>query len=64
MFFARAGNTCAYTKWEVILDASVPAHHRIAVPAHPALRVGTLNSILRSVAYHKGVSREAILETI
>jgi predicted RNA binding protein YcfA (HicA-like mRNA interferase family) len=48
----------------IILETSAPSHHRIAVPAHHALRVGTLNSILRSVAQHKRATREAILETL
>jgi hypothetical protein len=34
-------------------ETSDPAHHRIAIAAHHALRVGTLNSIVRSVAQHK-----------
>lgn len=36
-------------------------HQRIAVPNHKALRIGTLNGILRAVANHKGVAREEIL---
>ena len=31
------------------------------MPEPPALRVGTLNSILRLVTNHKGVSKEEIL---
>lgn len=48
----------------IILETSDPAHHRIAIPAHHALRVGTLNSIVRSVAQHKGVSRDAIVDSL
>lgn len=48
----------------IILETEYPAHQRIAVPDHDVLRVGTLNSILRAVSVHKGVSREAILETL
>ena len=48
----------------VILDTEIPSHHRIAVPAHAALRIGTLNAILRAVAAHKGVARDAILATL
>ncbi len=29
----------------IILQTEAPAHHRIAVPAHPSLRVGTLNGM-------------------
>jgi predicted RNA binding protein YcfA (HicA-like mRNA interferase family) len=48
----------------IILDTEIPSRHRIAIPAHESLRIGTLNAILRSVAKHKGVSREALLETL
>ena len=46
----------------IVLDTQEPSHHRIAIPAHKSLRIGTLNGILRSVAEHKGVSREVILK--
>lgn len=42
---------------QIILETSEPSPHRIAVPAHRTLRVGTLNSILRAVSRHKGVDR-------
>jgi predicted RNA binding protein YcfA (HicA-like mRNA interferase family) len=45
----------------VVLETDQPLPHRIAVPAHKSLRIGTLNGILRSVAAHKGVRREEIL---
>jgi hypothetical protein len=48
----------------IILETEEPAHHRIAVPDHAFLRVGTFNSILRSVADHKGITREAIIATL
>jgi predicted RNA binding protein YcfA (HicA-like mRNA interferase family) len=48
----------------IILQTEIPRHQRISVPAHKALRVGTLNAILDLVAEHKGVSREALLESI
>lgn len=48
----------------VILETSVPHHQRIAVPAHNRVKVGTLNSILRAVADHKGVSRDDIIRTL
>jgi hypothetical protein len=47
-----------------ILETEQPAHQRIAVPDHRSLRIGTLNSILRAVAAHKNVTRQAILDTI
>jgi predicted RNA binding protein YcfA (HicA-like mRNA interferase family) len=44
----------------IILQTDTPTSHRISVPDHDALRVGTLNAILRAVAKAKGVSREEI----
>ena len=48
----------------MILQTLTPTPHRIAVPEHKALRIGTLNCILRAVALHKGVDRESILKEI
>jgi predicted RNA binding protein YcfA (HicA-like mRNA interferase family) len=48
----------------IVIETEEPAHQRIAVPAHHAIRVGTFNSILRAVATHKGVTREEILSTL
>ncbi len=47
-----------------IVQTQNPIPHRIAVPEHKVLRIGTLNSILRAVASHKGVDREAILREL
>jgi predicted RNA binding protein YcfA (HicA-like mRNA interferase family) len=48
----------------VILETQEPPSHRIAVPKHASLRIGTLNSILAAVARHKGVSKEEVLKGI
>ena len=48
----------------IVLQTQSPASHRIAIPAHRALRVGTSNSILRSVARHKGVDRQEIVDSL
>jgi predicted RNA binding protein YcfA (HicA-like mRNA interferase family) len=48
----------------IVLETGEPAHHRIAVPAHQSLRVGTLNAMMRAVAKHKGVERQTILDTL
>lgn len=45
----------------VILETDSPRHHRLAVPNHNPLRVGTLNAILRTVAAVKGVAKEDVL---
>ena len=48
----------------VILQTEMPGHQRLAVPNHNPLRVGTLNAIVRTVATHKGVDREAVLNSL
>ena len=47
----------------IILQTQQPSPHRIAIPAHSALRIGTLNAILRDIANHKGVDRQEILDS-
>jgi predicted RNA binding protein YcfA (HicA-like mRNA interferase family) len=42
----------------VILQTKEPTPHRIAVPSHNPLRVGTLNAILGSIAAHKNTTKE------
>ena len=46
------------------LQTQEPTPHRVAVPAHKAVRVGTLNGILRDVANHKGADRQEILDSL
>jgi predicted RNA binding protein YcfA (HicA-like mRNA interferase family) len=46
----------------IILQTQQPTLHRIAVPAHNPLRIGTLNAILAAVAAHKNVAKEEILK--
>jgi predicted RNA binding protein YcfA (HicA-like mRNA interferase family) len=48
----------------VILQTESPEHHRLAVPDHKTLRLGTLNSILRAVARVKGIEKEDILQRL
>jgi predicted RNA binding protein YcfA (HicA-like mRNA interferase family) len=48
----------------IILQTQEPTPHRVAVPAHKSVRIGTLNAILRAVANHKGVDRRAILDSL
>jgi len=40
----------------VILATDSPRHHRLAVPDHSPLRIGTLNAILRAVAEVQGLA--------
>jgi predicted RNA binding protein YcfA (HicA-like mRNA interferase family) len=48
----------------IILQTEEPGHQRLAVPDHIALRIGTLNSILRAVSQHKSVDRETLLKSL
>lgn len=38
--------------------------HHITIPRHKPLRVGTLNAILRDIAEHFGMEREALLRAL
>jgi predicted RNA binding protein YcfA (HicA-like mRNA interferase family) len=48
----------------IILETQHPSPQRIAVPAHRYLKIGTLTAILRIVAAHKGISKQAIFNTL
>ena len=48
----------------VILQTETPGHQRLSVPNHNPLRIGTLNSIVRAVATHIGVDRQAVLDSL
>jgi predicted RNA binding protein YcfA (HicA-like mRNA interferase family) len=48
----------------IILQTDSPKHHRLSVPDHDPLRIGTLNAILRSVAEAKGIGRAEILSRV
>jgi predicted RNA binding protein YcfA (HicA-like mRNA interferase family) len=47
----------------IILETNNPSH-RVCIPNHNPIRVGTLNSILNSVARHKNVIKQDILNTL
>jgi predicted RNA binding protein YcfA (HicA-like mRNA interferase family) len=46
----------------VILETDNPRRHRISIPDHHPLRIGTLNAILRAVAAVQNVSKDDILQ--
>jgi hypothetical protein len=47
-----------------VLETKEPGHQRIAIPQHNPLRLGTFASLLRMIARHKGVTRDAIIATL
>ena len=48
----------------IILETEIPSHQRISIPNHNPLRLGTLNSILRAISRHKGVTKADIINTL
>jgi predicted RNA binding protein YcfA (HicA-like mRNA interferase family) len=38
--------------------------HHVTVPNHESLRTGTLNGVLKDVAEHAGVTRDAVVEKL
>ncbi len=48
----------------VILETNTPRKHRISIPDHSVLRIGTLNAILKAVAKAQGVEKESILQRL
>jgi predicted RNA binding protein YcfA (HicA-like mRNA interferase family) len=45
----------------IILETTTPSHHRLSVPSHNPVRIGTLNSILNAVARVKGIEKQMII---
>jgi predicted RNA binding protein YcfA (HicA-like mRNA interferase family) len=43
------------------LTIDLPSQHHVTVPAHDALRIGTLSAILGDVASHLKLDREELL---
>jgi len=48
----------------IVLETDSPSHHRIPIPDHTPLRLGTLNAILRAVARAKGISKNDVLSML
>ena len=48
----------------IIWETEIPSHQRISIPNHNPLRLGTLNSILRAISRHKGVTKADIINTL
>jgi predicted RNA binding protein YcfA (HicA-like mRNA interferase family) len=46
------------------LTTADPAEHHITIPRHDALRIGTLSSILRDVAGHRGMDKDELIELL
>ena len=48
----------------IILQTDTPQSHRISLPDHSPLRIGTFNAILRAVALAKQVEKGAVLRSL
>ena len=46
------------------LTTEVGGQHQITIPDHEALKVGTLNAILRDVSEHLGTTRDELLSLL
>lgn len=46
------------------LTTMAGGEHHVTIPAHNPLRIGTLNGILRDVAEHLAISRDALLSSL
>lgn len=64
--FVVNGATSKSTKsgGHILLQTETPSHHRVSIPDHKPLRLGTFNAILREVATAKQTTREAIIVTL
>lgn len=45
----------------IVLETESPAHHRIAIPDHRNLRIGTLNAIIKAIAAHKDLHKDDVI---
>lgn len=48
----------------IILQTDTPQAHRISIPDHSPLRIGTFNAILRAVAQAKQVTKDDVLRSL
>ena len=46
------------------LTTMLGGEHHITIPKHKALKPGTLNSILKEVAEHIGISKKELIEDL
>lgn len=56
--------TTRQTGSHIRLTTQKNGQHHLTIPAHDPLKIGTLNSILRSVAEHFGLTKDELLEQI
>lgn len=48
----------------VVLETEPPNRHRLSVPDHKALRVGTVSAIVRAVARAQGMGKQQVVSKL
>ncbi len=48
----------------IILQTDAPIPHRVSVPDHSPLRLGTFNAILRAVAQAKQTTKDEVIRSL
>jgi predicted RNA binding protein YcfA (HicA-like mRNA interferase family) len=56
--------TTRQTGSHIRLTTQANGQHHLTIPAHDPLKIGTLNSILRSVGEHFSLTKDEVLENI
>jgi predicted RNA binding protein YcfA (HicA-like mRNA interferase family) len=46
----------------VTLETDSPSKHRITIPKHPFIKIGTLNNILKAISKHKNTTKEDLID--
>ena len=46
------------------LSTDQPSVHRLTIPNHDPLKIGTLSAILADVAEHQAISKEALIDAL
>ena len=62
---ARLGyHTTHQTGSHIRLTTERDGEHHLTIPDHPAVRIGTLNAILRDLQRHHQLDRDDLLKTL
>ena len=56
--------TTRQTGSHIRLTTDIPSQHHVTVPAHGAVKIGTLSSILGAVAAHARIGLEEVKQTL
>ncbi len=48
----------------ICLTTNFPSQHHVTIPNHNPLKIGTLNSIIETIAAHVSLSKEELIKKI